>query len=156
MLYLRHGALPPRPASPPKQILMNQIQPQPSRAWNATLWVAQLLLGLTFAATGVWKLVTPLSTLKTILPWTGEVAPAFFYATAIFDLLGGVGVILPWATRIAPWLTPLAALGCAALQVCAAVFHLSRGEAQSTPFNFLLIGISLFIFWGRRKKAPLS
>jgi uncharacterized membrane protein YphA (DoxX/SURF4 family) len=134
---------------------MNQPHTQPSRAWNATLWTAQLLLGLTFAATGVWKLVTPLSTLRTILPWTGEVAPSFFYMTAIFDLLGGVGVILPTLTRVAPWLASLAALGCAALQACAVVFHISRGEAANTPFNFLLIAVALFVAWGRRKNVPV-
>jgi hypothetical protein len=76
--------------------------------------------------------------------------------TAVFDLLGGLGVILPSATRIKPGLTVLAALGCAALQVSAIVFHLSRGEGANTPFNFFLVALSLFVAWGRRTKAPIT
>jgi hypothetical protein len=54
-----------------------------------------------------------------------------------------------------PGLTLLAALGCAALQVCAIIFHVSRGEAANTPFNFLLVALSIFVYWGRRSKAPI-
>jgi uncharacterized membrane protein YphA (DoxX/SURF4 family) len=128
-------------------------QPAPSKALNLGLWIVQVLLALTFAGGGLWKLFTPLPTIAAMIPWAGQVPPAFFYATAIFDLLGGVGVLLPWITRIKPGLTPLAALGCAVLQVSAIVFHLSRGEAANTPFNFLLVALSLFVFWGRRSKT---
>jgi len=41
----------------------------------------QALLGLTFAGTGVWKLVTPLPALAAMIPWAGEVSPAFLYTT---------------------------------------------------------------------------
>jgi hypothetical protein len=64
-------------------------------------------------------------------------------------------VLLPSLTRVKPALAWLAALGCAALQVCAIVFHVSRGEAANTPFNFLCVGLSLFVFWGRRSRAPI-
>jgi hypothetical protein len=53
-------------------------------------------------------------------------------------------------------LTVLPALGCAALQVCAIGFHVSRGEAANTPFNFLLVALSIFVYWGRRFKAPIQ
>jgi hypothetical protein len=43
----------------------------------------------------------------------------------------------------------LAAFGCAALQVAAIVFHLSRGEAAKTQFSFVLAALSLFVAWGR-------
>lgn len=121
-----------------------------SKPLNIGLWVVQALLALTFAGTGVWKLVTPISQLAAMIPWAGQVSPALLYATAAFDLLGGVGVIVPTLTRIKPGLAVLAALGCAALQASALVFHLTRGEAASTPFNALLIGLSLFVAWGRR------
>ena len=52
-------------------------------------------------------------------------------------------------------LAVLAAVGCAALQGSAIVFHLSRGEAANTPFNFFLGALALFVAWGRRYKAPL-
>ena len=90
-----------------------------------------------------------------MIPWAGQVSPAFFYFTAAADLAGGLGIFLPSLTRIKPGLVILAALGCAALQSSAIVFHLSRGEAANTPFNILLVALSVFVAWGRRK-APIS
>jgi hypothetical protein len=90
-----------------------------------------------------------------MMPWMGQVSPGFLYATAVFDLLGGLGVLLPAVTRILPGLTVPAALGCAALQASAIVFHVSRGEAAKTPFNLLLIALALFVAWGRRSRAPI-
>ncbi|HEY0468440.1 MAG TPA: DoxX family protein [Polyangiaceae bacterium] len=125
---------------------------QPATARNIGLWVVQILLFITFTGTAVWKLLTPIEKLAAMIPWAGQVPPGFLYATAAIDLCGGLGVLLPAVTRIKPGLTALAALGCAALQLCAIVFHLSRGEAANTPFNFLLVGLSLFVAWGRRKR----
>ena len=124
------------------------------KALNIGLWLVQALLGLTFAGTGIWKLATPIPTLAAAMPWMGQVSPGFLYFTAVFDFLGGVGLLLPSLTRIKPGLTVLAALGCALLQASAIVFHFSRGEGANTPFNFMLVALSLFVAWGRRK-API-
>ncbi|WP_241759082.1 DoxX family protein [Pyxidicoccus parkwayensis] len=129
---------------------------RPSNALRVGLWVVQALLGVLFAGTGLWKLMTPVAQLAAMIPWAGQVPAAFLYATAVVDLCGGIGVVLPALTRIKPGLTVLAALGCAALQISAIVFHVSRGEAANTPFNFLLVGLSLFVFWGRRYRAPIQ
>ena len=48
------------------------------------------------------------------------------------------------------------ALGCAALQISAIIFHVSRGEAASTPFNVVLVALALFVAWGRRSRAPIT
>lgn len=127
-----------------------------SSALGTGLWIVQGLLGLTFVGGGIWKWVTPIPEQATMIPWAGQVSAALVYTTAVFDLLGGLGIVLPAATRIQPKLTVLAALGCAALQVCAVVFHLSRGEAADTPFNFLLLALALFVAWGRHSKAPIA
>src|SRR5690242_16232985 len=133
----------------PIAITPHSSAPSPWNALNVALWLVQGLLGLTFAGTGIWKLVTPIPTLAAAMPWMGQVAPGFLYLTAVFDFLGGLGLVLPSLTRIRPGLTRLAAFGCAALQACAVVFHFSRGEGANTPFNFLLIALSLFVAWGR-------
>lgn len=127
-----------------------------SRTVRVCLWVVQILLFLVFTGTGLWKLFTPIPQLAAMIPWAGEVPAPFLHATAVLDLLGGIGILLPAVTRIAPALTVLAALGCAALQVGAIVFHLSRGEAADTPFNVLLAALALFVAWGRRSKAPIA
>ena len=50
----------------------------------------------------------------------------------------------------------LAALGCALLQIGAIGFHLKRGEAANTPFNFFLVALALFVVWGRRRQTATS
>lgn len=127
----------------------------PSKALRVSLWIVQALLAAMFVGTGVWKLATPVPTLAAKMPWMGQVSLGFLQLTAVVDLLGGLGLLLPAVTRIKPSLVPLAALGCAALQVCAIVFHVARGEGANTPFNFLLVALAMFVFWGRRFKAPL-
>lgn len=128
---------------------------QPSKGIHIGLWIVQSLLALTFAGAGIWKLATPIPELAAKMPWMGQVSPSFLYATAVFDILGGLGVLLPAVTRIKPGLTVTAALGCVALQASAIVFHFSRGEAANTPFNFLLVALALFVAWGRRSRAPI-
>jgi hypothetical protein len=123
---------------------------------NIALWIVQFLLALTFVGTGLWKLATPIPALAAKMAWMGQVSPAFLYMTAVFDALGGLGLLLPSLTRIKPGLTVIAALGCVALQASAIGFHILRGEAANTPFNFLLVALSLFVAWGRRVKAPIA
>jgi hypothetical protein len=135
---------------------MTTSTPQPSKGLSIGLWAVQGLLALMFVGTGLWKLATPIPELAAKMPWMGQVSPGFLYATAVFDLLGGLGVVLPSLTRIKPGLTVLAALGCGALMASAVVFHLSRGEGASTPFNLVVIALSLFVAWGRRAKAPIA
>jgi len=129
---------------------------RPSPGLGLALWLVQVSLALLFVGTGAWKLFTPIAELATKMPWMGQVSPGFLYLTAALDTLGGLGILLPSVTRIKPQLAVLGALGCAALMGGALVFHLSRGEASSTPFNFLLVALSLFVAWGRRTKAPIA
>ncbi len=129
---------------------------KPAGALHRGLWIVQSLLAVIFIGTAFWKLLTPIPKLAAMIPWAGQVSPAFLYMTAFFDLCGGIGLVLPAATRIKPQLTVLAALGCAALQASAIVFHISRGEGSHTPFNFSLVALALFVAWGRRVRAPIA
>ncbi|MGH3586546.1 MAG: DoxX family protein [Pseudonocardia sp.] len=127
----------------------------PSRTRKIGLWTVQVLLSATFVGTALWKVLTPTPQLAAMIPWAGEVPAPFLHLTALLDLLGGLGVLLPTLTRIRPGLTVLAALGLAALQVGAIVFHLSRGEAGDTPFNVLLVALALVVAWGRRAEFSM-
>ncbi len=127
-----------------------------SQRLHIALWIAQGLVALTFVGAGVWKLVTPIPQLAGMIPWAGDVPPTLLYTVAVIDILGGLGVLLPSLTRIRPGLAVLAGLGCLALQLSAVLFHLFRGEATDTPFNFLLVAILIFIVWGRQVGAPIQ
>jgi hypothetical protein len=72
------------------------------------------------------------------------------------ELAGGMGLIVPAATRIAPWLTPLAALGLGTIMILAIPFHIARGEASVIWIHALLAGLALFVAWGRWRKASIT
>jgi uncharacterized membrane protein len=133
----------------------DQQVPQSSAFIRAALWIVQGALAFIFVGAGIWKLTTPIPTLAALAPWMGEVPSTLVHATAVLDVLGGVGILLPSVTRILPRLTVMAALGCAALQASAIVFLLSHGEVTTTAFNLLLAAFSLFVAWGRWAPAPI-
>ncbi|WIW50088.1 DoxX family protein (plasmid) [Bradyrhizobium sp. 62B] len=125
------------------------------RPLRVSLWATQAILFCVFASAGLVKLFTPIPQLAAMMPWTGQHSEAFVRAIGLIDLAGGIGVLMPALTRIVPRLTVLAALGCSVLQVLAIVFHVSRGEAEFTPLNFLLLALSVFVAWGRSRKIPI-
>lgn len=127
-----------------------------SKPLRAFLWVAQALVAALFIMSGVMKFFTPIAELSAQMPWTGQVSEGFVRFIGLVDLAGGLGVLLPALTRIAPGLTPLAALGATVLQILAIGFHSYRGEFVVLPLNVVLLALSLFILWGRTKKAPIQ
>jgi len=133
----------------------DRLDHKPPRGLNATLWVIQWMLALVLVGGGVWKLITPAAQLAEVFPWVGETPLSLLHVTSGLDVLGGLGVLLPALTRIRPQLTVLAALGCAALQVSAIVFHLFRGETD-VAFNVVLVLLSAFVVWGRRTRVPVA
>jgi len=128
----------------------------PGRALRIGLWAAQGLLFFVFTSAGLVKLLTPIPQLAAMMPWAGQYSEAFVRSIGLIDLAGGLGILLPALTRILPRLTVLAALGCTVLQVFALIFHVSRGEAEVTPLNLVLLTLSVFVLWGRGRKAPIA
>ena len=60
-------------------------------------------------------------------------------------------------TRIAPWLTPLAAAAVVVLMLFAVAFHLRRpGEVPNVALNAVLALVAGFIAYGRFVVAPLA
>ena len=45
------------------------------------------------------------------------------------EVLGAIGLVVPAATRIAPWFTPLASASLAIVTLLAVIVHLGRNEA---------------------------
>jgi hypothetical protein len=127
-----------------------------SAALRIGLWTAQVIVFALFTLFGGMKLLMPIDRLAQMWVWPGEVPAWFLHLTGLFDVAGGVGVLLPAVTRIHPRLTVLAALGCTLLQIAAIIFHLSRGEAPAVPLNIVLLALSIFILWGRGRRAPIA
>ena len=125
--------------------------------WTIGLWVAQALLALFYLYVGYNKLSQPIEALAAMNMGFVLVVPELLTRfIGLVEVLGAAGLILPAATRIMPRLTPLAALGLSVIQVLAIGFHASRGEFAVLPLNAVLLALSLFVLWGRSRKAPIS
>lgn len=84
------------------------------------------------------------------MAWTSEFSGSTVKLTGGLEILGAIGLVLPWLTDIAPILTPLAAVGLAALvQVGALAVHARRRETKVLPISIVLLAIALFIAIGR-------
>ncbi|RJS93679.1 DoxX family protein [Salinisphaera sp. Q1T1-3] len=123
---------------------------------RAATWVAQGLIFLAFLWAGSEKLLSPIADLARMWPWTGDLPPPIVRTLGVIDLLGGIGVLLPDLTRIKPRLTTAAAVGCVLLQLCAMIFHISRGEAEDLPVNLVFLALLVFILWGRRRTSAMA
>lgn len=124
--------------------------------WTLGLWVAQVVLALLFGMAGFIKLMTPIDALALQMAWVEGAPAALVWFIAIAEIAGALGVILPAATRIMPFLTPLAALGFVVIQVLAIGVHIVRGEPAILPMNFMLLAVAAFVVWGRWRKAPIA
>lgn len=121
---------------------------------NTALWIAQVLLAIVFFATGSMKAFMPLDRLSKMLDWVGNApAPAVRFI-GIAEVLGAFGLLLPTMTGIMPWLTPLAAVGCALVMIGATVFHASRGEYQKIVLTVVLLIAAAFVAYGRFMPIP--
>jgi uncharacterized membrane protein YphA (DoxX/SURF4 family) len=125
-----------------------------SKVLHITLWIAQALLAGMFTMGGFMKTFTPIAELSVTMPWAKDI-PGLTRFIGISELLGGLGLILPAALRIAPRLTVLSACGLALIMVLALLFHISRGETSGITTNIVLGLLSVFIAWGRSTRAPI-
>ena len=117
---------------------------------NTILWSCQVILALVFAYSGVCKTFYSREKLMAI-GQTGVAALSdiLMRVTGIAELLGVVGIIVPWWVGIAPILTPLTALCFAIIMVLAARVHYRRKEVKNVRNNIILLFICLFVVFGR-------
>ena len=119
------------------------------------LWVLQVLLGLAFVAAGFPKLIQPFAELAQQLAWVSDVPEGLVRFIGVAEVLGGLGLILPAATRILPWLTPVAAAGLALDMLLATLFHLVRGEGGVGVVPLLLGLLAALVAYGRWRMVPI-
>jgi len=95
---------------------------------NIVAWVLQIVLAVLFLAAGGTKLTRPKEKLQPMMGWVEPVEPRNVKLLAATEILGALGLVLPWATGIAKVLTPLAAVGLAIVMAGAVIVHARRNE----------------------------
>jgi len=112
---------------------------------NASLWTLQLAFGALFLVHGLMLIRQPARMRRALsrLPFSAGLL-RFIGAC---ELLGGLGLVLPYGLDIAPCLTPVAAAGLARLVAGASSYHLSAREpgpgVATGLFSVLLVTVAL-------------
>lgn len=116
---------------------------------NIALWISQVLLLGMFGMAGVMKTFMTAKA-KEMLPWAKERSDGFVGFVGTSELLGALGMFLPLLTGILPWLTALAAVGFALIQILAIfTVHLPKKEYNVIPMNIVLLALAIFVAYGR-------
>ena len=125
---------------------------------DLALWVLQIILALAFLAVGVTHAFRfDAFVARPGTAWGADVGRRNMFVIGILEILGAIGLIVPAATGILPWLTPLAAALLALLMVFAIVFHARRGhEVPNIAFNAILGVLAAIIAYGRSVLEPFA
>jgi hypothetical protein len=118
---------------------------------NTVLWVVQGLLAVLFLFAGGVKLVMPVEAMQ-----QGSMAlpGPFLRFLGVAEVCGGLGLVLPWALRIRPILTPVAASGLVVIMVGATAITALGGALAPALFP-LAVGILLTVVAYQRTRCTV-
>jgi uncharacterized membrane protein len=116
---------------------------------NIFLWVLQGILAGMFIMAGIMKSTQPKEKLAPKMPWVNDYSSLSVKLIGLSELLGGIGLIVPWATHIYPILTPIAAAALALVIALAAIYHISKGEYKEVGFNVVLLALLITVAYFR-------
>ena len=119
---------------------------------NILLWVLQALLAAAFFAHGLLLLMPPPDIAAQM---TAELPRGFWVFLGGAEVAAALGITLPGATRIQPWLVPLAAAGIMFVMVSATIWHVVRGEISSAIVTLVLLVMSTYVAYMRWRLYPI-
>ena len=114
---------------------------------NLALWIAQGLVAFAMLAAGAFKVATPRLKLAEKMKWAATWSDSNVKLLGLAEVLGGVGLVVPWLTGIMPILTPIAACGLVVIMAGAVKTHLDLKESPVPPAVLGLLCV--FIAVGR-------
>ena len=116
---------------------------------NVALWIAQAALAFAFLMAGGAKLTQPREALVPQMPFVEDFSLETIRLIGLLEVLGAIGVVMPWLIGLLPWLTSWAAVGLSLTMVGAMITHLRRRELGFLAANTVLFALSVFVAWGR-------
>lgn len=117
---------------------------------NIILWIVQILLALLFLFAGVSKFLMSADEMTRNMP--PFLSLSFIYFIGVCEILGGIGLVVPWATGIKPSLTPLAAILLFIIMI-GAVFVAAMGGIAMAIFPAVAGLLLAFVAWGRKTRV---
>jgi uncharacterized membrane protein len=121
---------------------------------NIALWIVQGLLAFAMIAAGALKVVKPRVELMEKFHWAKTWSDASVKLLGLAEVLGGIGLVVPWLTGILPVLTPVAAICLAVLMAGAVKTHLDLAEPAAPAA--VLGALCVFVAVGRFALAPFG
>ncbi|WP_340013920.1 DoxX family protein [Paenibacillus sp. FSL K6-1318] len=115
---------------------------------NVTLWIVHIILAAGFVYSGWMKTIRIESSKKT-WAWVNDVPKSLVVWIGIAELIGALGLVLPWALNITPVLTPIAAMALAVVTFLGMLFHIRRQEYRELGVNIFFIVLALIVAFGR-------
>ncbi len=116
---------------------------------NIALWILAGAMTLAFLAAGFMKAFRPIAEVKK-MPWAQPMSDAQIRAIGAAEILGALGLVIPQATGISTWLTPLAAICLAILMAGAAATHVRLKDPRSAAVTTrVLMAVLIVIAAGR-------
>jgi len=115
---------------------------------NIVLWILQILLGLLFLFAGTMKFVMSPEQMTEGMPVAIPIW--FIHFIGVCEILGGIGLIVPWLTGIKRGLTPLAASFLIVIMIGATVIS-AMISIPMAIMPFIVGLLLLFVAWGRSR-----
>jgi uncharacterized membrane protein YphA (DoxX/SURF4 family) len=117
---------------------------------NIALWIVQVLLAGLFLFAGGMKLVIPIEEMMKQMPLP---LPGWFLLfTGVVELLGAIGLIVPWLLGIRPGLTPLAAAGLVIVMIGATIYTVAAGDIATALIPIAVGLLAAFVAYGRWRR----
>jgi len=126
------------------------------RLLNIGLWAAQIVLAVVFTVAGAFKVFVAPEALLAKAPDLAALPLMLIRFIGIAELAAAAGLILPSLTRIAPKLTPLAALCVLPIMAGALAFNVKAGHLGPLVLAIVCSALVWFVAWARSTRAPIA
>jgi hypothetical protein len=116
---------------------------------STALWIIQALLALAFVGAGATKLLVPKEKLAPKMGYVNDFSATSVKLIGAAEVAGGLGILLPNLTGIAPLLTPIAGGALAVLMLGGAYTHVRRKEMPMVVPPLVLGALAAFVAYAR-------
>jgi uncharacterized membrane protein YphA (DoxX/SURF4 family) len=123
---------------------------------NTIIWIVQIIVALVFFMAGMMKLTQSKEKAIEKTAWVEDFSPGALKAIGAVEVAGALGMIFPSLLNILPILTPLAGVGLVLTMIGAMLTHIRRQELPLIVPNIVLLGLAVFVAYGRFVLVPIT